>query len=254
METETTETTQTEAAAKAATTPKGAPTEQVQVAKEALKLFPAEEKSDADGKMEGTSKKLVGDITAQRALRRQLTAENKALAQQRETLLAPVEKASEQSPLEKFVAENPEDPVPSRVTLAERDFQSKRKASETKKKDKKSAKAASEKRGDDASARALAKYPDFFEVGEQAEELLTDGDRLDIQKAEFPEDLIYKKAIQRILEAGGNAAKELRARLSKTVESESAPTEKEDKKGGSEEKKPLKTKNVQLAKMRKMLG
>ena len=183
--------------------------------------------------MKKESERLLGEITARRQLNREL---DKKLAEK----LAAEEAAKppEKSPEDKWIEENPElvdEPFPAKITIAQRKFEKEQSAKEAKKQEA----SSTSSRINDAYRKARGKYSDFDEILTTSQDLLTEGDQVDIRAAmkrgEDGAEALYKRCIYKTLLAGGDRAKELRAKLQKKVVTKaSVPTQTNQKPGGSE--------------------
>ena len=178
--------------------------------------------------------RLIGSITAKRQLIRDL---DKKLAEK----LAAEEAAKppEKSPEEKYIEDNsdtfdPEnEPFPAKVQMAQRNFEKEQAAKEVKKQEAKSTSS----RINTAYQKARKKFSDFDEIVTAAEDLLTEGDQVDIRAAigrgDDGAEALYKRCIYKTLLAGGDRAKELHAKLQKkNVTKASVQTQQQS--GGSE--------------------
>lgn len=259
METETTieEKTQASEAApeSAATTVSKA---ELEAAEAALAVMPDEDESGTE-QLATKKDRLIGDVTAERAIRRELRTANAQLVAENAALRAAPAKEAEPSPLDAFAKEHPDDMVPGSVFQAQEKWRDARHSQSSKETEKARQGQADRQRGADALARAEAAYSDFHEITEAAEELLTEGDLVDIRKSKAPEVLLYKKSIARILEAGGATADKLRVRLKskKTkVESDSVKTKASKTEDGSEDEdqNAPKHRNVHTARLHDVLG
>lgn len=174
--------------------------------------------------LEKERSKLINSITGLRAtLRERQEAEERS-------------RPPEKSPLEKFTEENPDDPVPSSVMLAERDWQNKQndiKSQKTK------ATSVSTKLERDI-VKARERFTLFDDVLTGGQDLLTDGDRLDfkdaIEKGDDAAELMYKRCIYKTLMAGGNRAKVLREKLRQIANPDASVQKPKENKGGPEDK------------------
>ena len=183
--------------------------------------------------------RLIGSITAKRQLNREL---DRKLAEKTAKLTAEeAAKPPEKSPLEIFVEENPdEDIVPAKVQLAERKWQKEQDAKSQKQKEIGSISS----KVNDSYLKARQKYKDFDDILVGAEDLLTEGDQVDIrnaiQRGEDGAEALYRRCIYKTLLAGGDRAIEMRAKLQEKVNAEtkaSVPTQTQQTKqqtGGSE--------------------
>ena len=188
--------------------------------------------------MKKESERLLGEITARRQLNREL---DKKLADK----LAAEEAAKppELSPEEKYIKENsdtfdPEtEPFPANVQMAQRKFDKEQ-----------AAKAAQKQEASLVSSKANAvylkareKFSDFDDIIMISQDLLTEGDQVDIKAAikrgEDGAEALYKRCIYKTLLAGGDRAKEMRAKLQKKVVAKASvqtQTQTNQKPGGSE--------------------
>lgn len=203
MDTETTETTQTEEQAPVETKS----SQELQAAEAALAVMPddgevGDETSPANESIKAEATKLLGDITARRAVVR-------ALKQQEENLLTPkiaeAAKAPVKSPFDVYAEDHPGDQVPIEVHQAQSKFEEAKQATKEQAKAKADETASLTGKAQAVLKRGEEKFSDFKEVHEAAGDLLTKGDWLDIRDAEFPEEELYERSIGRILRAGNRA-------------------------------------------------
>lgn len=183
--------------------------------------------------------RLLGSITAKRQLNREL---DRKIA---EKLAA--EKAAmppEKTPEEKYIEDNEDtfdpdtDPFPARVQIAQRKWDREQAEKNRRLQEESSISASTNKH----YLKARETYSDFDEIVLGAEDLLTEGDQIDVRnaakKGEDPAEKLYKIAIYKTLMAGGDRAKQLRAKLKLKIPSKKAsvqePTKQET--DGSEEK------------------
>jgi hypothetical protein len=164
--------------------------------------------------------RLLGSITAKRRLNREL---DRKLAEKMEA-----EKAAappEKSPEEKYLEENEDafdpnnEPFPAKVQMAQRRWEREQAAKAQKQQEENTVTS----RANASYNKAREKFSDFDTVLEDAQDLLTEGDRLDFsnaaKKGDDVAELIYKRCIYKTLEAGGDGARRLRARLQQKVKS-----------------------------------
>lgn len=233
--------------------------EELAAAEAALAVMPGEDEvgePEIEG-LKGEATKLLGDITATRAVKRALKSEVAELKAQRTSLTAAPPTPAPKSPMEEFVKKNPDELIPGKVHLAESKYQQALKETEQQATAQKQEKEALTNRGKDIISRGEKKYSDFQQMHEDAADVLTDGDWLDVRQAEkdgkLPEDVLYERSIRAILQAGGDRANKLAAHLkSKKVNSESvkkAPKEKD----GPETAVPTR-KSAHLTRLQDVLG
>lgn len=235
MDTETTEETQTVVEEAPVTTNSNA---ELDAAQAALAVMPDETEAgsdDANAGIKAESTKELGKITAFRAVKRALGNEVAALETKRDALLAAPAKEVPKSPMETFVESNPDAIAPGEVHLAQSKYDKAMAATEKQINDKDAANVALTERGKATIQRGAAKYSDFQEVYEDAADLLTKGDLVDIRDEEQPEDLLYKRSIDRIREENGERWKTLATRLrAKQVVTESVKKKAPKEPDGSE--------------------
>lgn len=226
--------------------------EELAAAEAALAVMPGDDEvgQEADTEaLESKATKLVGDITARRAVKRALDSD---IAQRKAALETPA-KAPEKSPMEKFVEETP-DQIPSgEIHLAESKYQAALKATEEQAKSKQRDQETLTQRAKDVLARGGKKYSDFEEMHEAAGELLTNGDWLDIREAEYPEDLLYQRSIQRILAVGDKTSKELAQHL-RAKKVDTGSVKKVPKETDGSETPTATRRSVHLARLHDVLG
>lgn len=229
-------------------------------AEAALAVMPGEDEVGQEPNieaLEAKGTKLLGDITARRAVKRALDSDISERQATKAALDAAPPTPAPKSPMDEFAGEHPDEIAPSKVHQAEAKFQTALKETEQQATTQKQEKATLTKRGEDIIARGKSKYSDFQEMHEDAADVLTDGDYLDVRQAEkdgkLPEDVLYERSIRAILQAGGERANKLATRLrAKKVNSESvkkAPKEKD----GSETPAP-KPRTAHLARVYDVLG
>lgn len=181
--------------------------------------------------------RLLGSITAKRQLNREL---DKKIA----TKLAAEEaaKPKEKSPYDKYLEENPEaidEPFPAKIVIA----QSKWEKEQDAKRQAERETSTISTRVNESYLKARQKYKDFDDILIGAEDVLTEGDQIDIRNAilrgEDGGELLYKRCIYKTLLAGGDRAKELRAKLQKKVTTK-ASVQKETKETGGLKKETVK--------------
>jgi len=191
---------------------------------------PAEESPEIEG-LKREKEKLIGSITAMRKVQREL---DQKMA---EKLAA--EKASqppEKSPAEKYIEEHSDtfdpdtEPLPARVMIAQQKWE--KEQSELSRRKQEQEKVIAQ--GNASYLKARQKYSDFDEILLEAEDLLTEGDQVDVRnaakKGEDPSEKLYKICIYKILMAGGDRAKELRAKLKAKQPSNKASVQKKQEK------------------------
>ena len=191
---------------------------------------PAEESPEIEG-LKREKEKLIGSITAMRKVQREL---DRKMA---EKLAA--EKASqppEKSPAEKYIEEHSDtfdpdtEPLPARVMIAQQKWE--KEQSELSRRKQEQEKVIAQ--GNASYLKARQKYSDFDEILLEAEDLLTEGDQVDVKnaakKGEDPAEKLYKICTYKILMAGGDRAKELRAKLKAKQPSNKASVQKKQEK------------------------
>lgn len=205
---------------------------EAQLAADALEATGTVVETPATKALKSEDERLLGSITAKRQLNRELDATiAKKLAAEEAA------KPPEPSPLEKFVEEFPDDPVPGKVTLAEAKFQQKQAAQAEKKR-------AETRTGSDNNkfkSAARSKFSDYDAIIESARDLVTEGDAVDIRNAanngENPAEKLYEICILRTLTAGGDRARTLRAKLQAKLKTKAkASVQKTNNTDGSTEK------------------
>lgn len=183
---------------------------------------PAEESPEIAGlKKENDS--LLSSITARRQLLREL---DKKLADK-----VAAEKAAEppeKSPEEKFIEEHEDsfdpdtEPFPARVQTAQREWEKKQAEIAQKRHEEQSVSSTANQ----LYLKAKERFSDYDEIVMGAEDLLTEGDQVDVKNAikrgKDGAELLYKRAISRTLEAGGDRAKQLKAKLRSKLPSKRA--------------------------------
>jgi hypothetical protein len=214
--------------------------DEAKVAAEALALTeePAEESPEIAG-MRKEDERLLGAITAKRAIAREL---DRKIA---EKLAA--DKAAqppEKSPYEKYIEEHtdtfdPEtDNFPAKIQLEQNKWEKQQAEKQRKKEENASITAI----GNKAYIKAREKYKDYDEIVVGAEDLLTEGDQIDInnaaRKGEDPAEMLYQRCIYKTLMAGGSRARELRSKLRQKLPSKASAQNQQVKTetGGSEQK------------------
>lgn len=161
---------------------------------------------------------LLNSITARRHLLRELDKKTAERVEAEKSVEPP-----EKSPEEKYVEDNQEgfdpdtEPFPAKVQMAQRKFEK-----EQAEKDRKvQEEAYINKMAKTSSVKAREKYSDYDEILREAQDLLTEGDYVDLRKdtAEGKDgaEFLYRRCIFKTLEAGGDRAKQLRARLKEKV-------------------------------------
>ena len=197
---------------------------------------PAEESPEIEG-LKREKEKLIGSITAMRKVQREL---DRKMA---EKLAA--EKASqppEKSPAEKYIEEHSDtfdpdtEPLPARVMIAQQKWEKEQSELSLRKQEQEKVIA----QGNASYLKARQKYSDFDEILLEAEDLLTEGDQIDVKnaviKGEDPAEKLYKICTYKILMAGGDRAKELRAKLKTKVTSKASVQKKQEKQTDGSEK------------------
>lgn len=156
--------------------------------------------------------------------------------------------------MDKFVADHPSEVPPGEVHSEQAQFMARQDAVKTKAAKADTQKEANARRGRETTTRGEAAFSDFTDVVEMGQDYLTEGDLVDIRAEAKPEILLYKKCIERRIEAGGAEAdaliKRLRGKTVKPTSVKSAPTNEQD---GSEQpaaRKPAT--NVVLARVHAM--
>lgn len=223
--------------------------DEAKLAAEALEATdePAGDAPEIEG-LKGEKDKLTNEVTALRAERRSLRRFKSELDKQISDKMAAEKAASppEKSPEEKYIEENADtfdpdtEPFPAKVQIAQRKWE-KEQAEKT---NTRQQEEAIRTRANNSYLKARDKYSDFDQVLEDAQDLLTEGDQLDfrraLEKGDDAGDLIYRRCIYKTLEAGGDRARQLRARLKqKTKASVQKPKQKPtDGSQQTEDKKP----------------
>lgn len=214
--------------------------EEAKLAAEALAATeePAGDTPEIEG-MKKESERLLGEITARRALNRELDRKIAEKTAAEQAALPP-----EKSPAEIFLEEhendvefNPDtDPLPANVQLAQNKWEKEQAEKNRQKLEQATASSTANK----AYLKAREKYSDFDEIVLGAEDLLTEGDQIDVKNAikngDDPAEFLYKRCIFKTLEAGGERARTLRAKLQAKVKSTKASVQpKQEKSDGSKE-------------------
>ena len=232
-----------DAAAEQAQVPADNLSEEARLAVEALAATePAGDTPEIAG-MKREDDRLVGSITAKRQLIRDL---DQKLAEK----LASEEAAKppDLSPEEKYIEENSDtfdpdtEPFPAKVQMAQRKFDKEQAAKEAQKQE---ASMVSSK-VNDVYRKAREKFSDFDDIIMTSQDLLTEGDQVDIRAAikrgEDGPEALYKRCIYKTLLAGGDRAKEMRAKLQKKVVTKASvqQTQTNQQQGGSQTNVPAK--------------
>jgi hypothetical protein len=194
--------------------------------------------------LKAENERLLGSITARRRLNRELDqkiAEKMAA----EKAAQPTEK----SPAEKYIDEHsdtfdPEtEPFPAKVEIAQRKWE-REQADKARKIDEQN---ATNQRANASYQKARQRFSDFDSILEEYSDVLTEGDKLDFanaaKKGDDVAELIYSRCIYKTLMAGGDRAKELRAKLKSkpgvskaSVQNQQKPTDGSQQKSGTEQK------------------
>lgn len=226
-----------EAKAEQAQVPADNLSDEAKLAAEALAATEPEPAGDTPeiAGMKREDERLIGAITAKRQLNREL---DRKIAEK----LAAEEAAKppEKSPLEIYIDENPDSEfTPPAVSLADQKWH--REQAVKRQKDQEASSVSS--RFNAATLEARKKFSDFDEILVSAEDLLTEGDQVDIKAAikrgEDGAEALYKRCIYKTLLAGGDRAKELRAKLQKknVTKASVQTTQTSQQTGGSETQK-----------------
>lgn len=225
--------------------------DEARVAAEALALTeePAEESPEIEA-LKREDERLIGSITAKRALNREL---DRQIAEKMASEKA--SQPSEPSPEQKYIDENKDnfdpntEPFPASVQMAQRKWEREQETRQRQQQEETSVTTAANK----AYLQARQKYSDFDEIVMEAEDLLTEGDKVDIRNAakngEDPAEMLYQRCIYKTLMAGGSRARELRAKLKKKLPAKASAQKQETKENqsGGSEKKPSEEKPASIA-------
>ena len=207
---------------------------------------PAEESPEIDS-LKKVNDQLLNSITARRHLLRELDKKTAERVEAEKSVEPP-----EKSPEEKYVEENQDtfdpdtEPFPAKVQMAQRKFEK-----EQAEKDRKvQEEAYINKMAKTSSVKAREKYSDYDKILREAQDLLTEGDYIDLRKATTEgkdgAEYLYRRCIFKTLEAGGDRAKQLRARLKEKVTTK-ASVPKQQSKQTTDGSKPNADKKEQAA-------
>jgi hypothetical protein len=205
---------------------------------------PAEESPEIAG-LKKEDERLIGSITAKRQLLRELDRKfDEKLAAEKAAV------PPEKSPEEKYIEANEDtfdpdtEPFPARVQIAQRKWE-KEQAEKSRRLQEESSISASANK---SYLKARETYGDFDEIVLGAEDLLTEGDQIDVKnaakKGEDPAEKLYRICIYKTLLAGGDRAKQLRANLKAKIPSKKASVQEpinQQETGGSEQAGAKKT-------------
>ena len=260
MDTETTETTQTEEQAPVETNSEL----ELQAAEAALAVMPDDDGAGKEETRDVKTDRLISKRTAISASIRAKVARDAELDAAIATKEANLAAGPEvKGPMDVFAAEHPDEVPTANVHLADRKFQEAKQATAQQAKAKTDAAVALSARAQDTLERGQEKFSDFQEMHEAAGDLLTKGDWLDIREAEFPEDELYERSMGAIRKAGTRPgataeAKETWNTLATRLRAKKVATESVKKKAptedGSEEVTVRTERTVHLQRLQEVLG
>ena len=161
---------------------------------------------------------LLGSITARRHLLRELDKKTAEKIEAEKAALPP-----EKTPEEKYIEDNQDtfdpntEPFPASVQIAQKKFEKEQSAKERRLQEE----SALSSKATISSVEARKRFSDFDEILREAQDLLTEGDQIDLRKtiAEGKDgaEFLYRRCIYKTFEAGGDRAKQLRAKLKAKV-------------------------------------
>ena len=208
--------------------------------------------------LKSVNDQLLNSITARRHLLRELDKKTAERMEAERPVLPP-----EKSPEEKYVEENKEifdpdtTPFPAKVQMAQRKFEKEQAEKDRKRQEE----STINNRAKISSVEARRKYSDFDKILSNAQDVLTEGDQVDLRRAieegKDGAEFLYKRCIYKTLEAGGDRAKQLRAELKAKVPAKASVQKQQSKQstdgselraGQKQEKTPAPPANPELGK------